>query len=109
MRDVRLLKLLARNLAIGSLVAVGTVGGLVASDAHGLRGLLARDNDPLVATLLLVFGFVITLGSAAMGAAIMSLQSTPPADRRGRAIRAPGAVLQPATARSRTHGRRAES
>lgn len=98
-----LLKLLLVNLAVGVLVAVGTVGGLLLSDAQGLRGLLMNDRDPVVGIVLLTFGFVITLGSAAMGAAIMTL---PRDGSGGRGRRDPVPAAEPALVRVAARGAR---
>lgn len=68
-----LLRLLAVNALSGSFVALVVVGGLFASNAGGLYDLVAGSSDPAVPVILLVFGFIITLGSAAMGTAVMML------------------------------------
>ncbi len=68
-----LLRLLAINVAIGAAVAVLMVGGLVVLNPFGLRDLVLADRSPVTALALLLFGFVITFGSAAMGSAIMTL------------------------------------
>ncbi|MDC7784997.1 hypothetical protein PQJ75_23415 [Rhodoplanes sp. TEM] len=68
-----LLRLLAINLAIGLVIAVLAVAGLLALDAHRLRSLILGDQSPVVAVGLLLFGFAITLGSWVMGSAIMRL------------------------------------
>jgi hypothetical protein len=68
-----LLQLLAVNLAIGASVALLMVGGLVSLNPFGLRDLILADRSPATALGLLLFGFVITFGSAAMGSAIMTL------------------------------------
>jgi hypothetical protein len=68
-----LFRLLAVNLAIGASVALLMVGGLVSLNAFGLRDLILADRSPTTAVGLLLFGFVITFGSAAMGSAIMTL------------------------------------
>lgn len=68
-----LLRLLAVNALSGSAVALVVVGGLFASNAGGLYDLVANASDPAVPVILLVFGFIITLGSAAMGTAVMML------------------------------------
>ena len=68
-----LFRLLAINLAIGVSVAVLLFGGLLALNPHGLRDLILADHSPLTALALLLFGFVITFGSVAMGTAIMAL------------------------------------
>jgi hypothetical protein len=68
-----LFRLLAVNLAIGASVALLMVGGLVALNPAGLRDLVLADRSPATALGLLLFGFVITFGSAAMGSAIMTL------------------------------------
>ena len=68
-----LLRLLLTNLAFGSLAAVLLVGGMLALDSQGLRTLILADQSPALAIGLLLFGFVITLGSAVMGTAIMAI------------------------------------
>ena len=68
-----LLRLLAINLGTGAGVALLSVGGLLALNPLNLRDLIFADRDGSVVTVLLVFDFVITLGSAAMGTAIMAL------------------------------------
>ena len=68
-----LLRLLAINLAIGAAAAVLLLGGLLALNPHGLRDLIAADSSPLTALGLLLFGFVVTFGSVAMGTAIMAI------------------------------------
>ncbi len=85
-----LLRLLAVNLAIGMSVAVLMVGGLVWLNPFGLRDLILADRSPATALSLLLFGFVITFGSAAMGTAIMTLVRS---DGRGGNAPAPAAPL----------------
>jgi hypothetical protein len=68
-----LFRLLAINLAIGVGLAVLLVGGLLALDPGGLRHLIFADRSPGTALGLLLFGFVVTFGSTAMGTAIMAL------------------------------------
>jgi len=68
-----LFRLLAINLAIGVSAAVLLLGGLLALNPHGLRDLILADRSPLVPVLLLLFGFVVTFGSVAMGTAIMAI------------------------------------
>jgi hypothetical protein len=68
-----LLRLLAVNLAVGASVALLMVSGLVLLNPSGLRDLILADRSPATALGLLLFGFVITFGSAAMGSAIMTL------------------------------------
>lgn len=79
---VPLFRLLAINLAIGISLALFLVGGLLWLDPGGLRHLILSDRSPGVALGLLVFGFVITFGSTAMGSAIMAagLRETKPED-----------------------------
>ena len=67
-----LARLLAINLAIGVALAVLLVGGLLLLNPGHLRDLILADRSPGVALGLLLFGFVITLGSTAMGTAIMA-------------------------------------
>ena len=70
---IPLFRLLAINLAIGGGLAVLLVGGLLAIDPGGLRHLIFADRSPATALGLLLFGFVVTFGSAAMGTAIMAM------------------------------------
>jgi hypothetical protein len=76
---VPLFRLLAINLAAGMAVAALLVGGLLALNPFGLRDLIFADASPGTALGLLLFGFVVTFGSAAMGTAIMAM-GRPPAD-----------------------------
>ncbi len=69
---VPLFRLLAINLAIGITVAALLVGGLLLLNPGGLRHLIFTDRSPWVAIGLLLFGFIVTFGSAAMGSAIMA-------------------------------------
>lgn len=69
---VPLFRLLAINLAIGITVAALLVGGLLLLNPGGIRHLIFTDRSPWVAIGLLLFGFVVTFGSAAMGSAIMA-------------------------------------
>jgi hypothetical protein len=70
-----LLRLLAINLAAGILVAALLLGGLLLVNPFELRHLIFADDSPGTAFGLLLFGFVITFGSAAMGTAIMAMGS----------------------------------
>ena len=77
LRRHRLLKYLAINGVIGVAIAVIAVGGLLALDVHGLRRLILGDASPVLTVLLLLFGFVVTFASVAMGTAIMMLGRPP--------------------------------
>jgi len=68
-----LIRLLAVNLAAGMAVAVLLLGGLIALNPQHLRDLMLADRSGAVALGLLLFGFVVTFGSLAMGSAIMAL------------------------------------
>jgi hypothetical protein len=67
-----LFRLLAINLAAGMAVAALLVGGLLLLNPFNLRDLIFADSSPGTALGLLLFGFVVTFGSAAMGTAIMA-------------------------------------
>ena len=71
-----LARLLAINLAIGMTLAALLVGGLLVLNPGGLRHLILADRSPGVALGLLFVGFVVTLGSTAMGTAIMAMGAT---------------------------------
>src|SRR5450631_1259628 len=68
-----LLRLLAINLAAGVTVAALLLGGLLALNPFGLRDLIFADRTPATALGLLLFGFIVTFGSTAMGTAIMAM------------------------------------
>ena len=68
-----LFRLLAINLAIGTMLAFFLVGGLLWLNPGGLRHLIFTDRSPGIALGLLLFGFIVTLGSTAMGSAIMAM------------------------------------
>ena len=69
---VPLFRLLAINLGVGVALAVLLVGGLLVLNPGELRHLIFTDRSPAVAIGLLLFGFVVTFGSAVMGSAIMA-------------------------------------
>ena len=68
-----LLRLLAINCLAGMFVAVLMVGGLLWTDTAHLWTLISTAHDPVVPIVLLFFGLMLTLGSVAMGTAIMAL------------------------------------
>ncbi len=79
-----LLRLLAVNLAIGATAAALLLGGLIALNPDRLRDLILADRSPATALGLLLFGFLITFGSVAMGTAIMAIGRGDDDDARGR-------------------------
>ena len=96
---VPLFRLLAINLAVGMTLAAFVVGGLLAINPGGLRDLIFADSSPGTALGLLLFGFVVTFGSAAMGTAIMAMgRAADDEERRG----PPKPVAPPAHAMART-------
>ncbi len=68
-----LLKLLMRHLVMGIAAGWVTLGMLLFINIGGLRTILFTSSDPILTLILLAFGFTITFGSLAMGAAIMTL------------------------------------
>jgi hypothetical protein len=80
---VPLFRLLAMNLAAGVAIAALMVGGLLALNPGGLRHLIFADASPSTALGLLLFGFVVTFGSAAMGTAIMAMGRAADDKQRG--------------------------
>jgi hypothetical protein len=95
---VPLFRLLAINLAAGVTLAVLLVGGLLWANPGGLRHLIFADSSPGTALGLLLFGFVVTFGSTAMGTAIMAMGRAADRDRRGGR---PEPAAQPAHAMAR--------
>ena len=68
-----LLKLLVRHLVMGIAAGWVTLGMLLFVNIGGLRTILFASSDPILALILLAFGFTVTFGSLAMGVAIMTL------------------------------------
>ena len=66
-------RLLAINWAIGAFASVLVLCGLLWFDTANLRSLIFNSDDPVLPIVLLLFGLMVTLCSAAMGAAIMAL------------------------------------
>ena len=81
---VPLFRLLAINLAIGTALAVLLVGGLLLFNPARLRDLILADSSPGIALGLLLFGFIVTFGSTAMGTAIMAIGQRQAVDDRPR-------------------------
>jgi hypothetical protein len=81
--SVPLFRLLGINLAVGMTVAALLVGGLLMLNPFNLRDLIFADSSPGTALGLLLFGFVVTFGSAAMGTAIMATGTPRRADDAG--------------------------
>ena len=73
-----LYRLLLINLAAGLAAATMLFGGLLLLNPSNLRDLILSDRSPEIALALLLFGFLITFGSAAMGTAIMMIGRRPP-------------------------------
>ena len=93
-----LFRLLAINLAAGIALAALVVGGLLALNPGGLRHLIFADSSPGTALGLLLFGFVVTFGSTAMGTAIMAMgRAADDEKRRG----PPAPIARPARAMAR--------
>ena len=70
-----LIRLLAVNLAGGFAAALLMLGGLLALNPGNLRALILADRMGVIALGLLLFGLTVTLGSVAMGSAVMMLGS----------------------------------
>ncbi len=79
-----LLRLLAINLAIGATAAALLLVGLIVLNPDRLRDLILADRSPATALGLLLFGFLITFGSVAMGTAIMAIGPGGDGGARGR-------------------------
>src|SRR3974390_3491386 len=96
-----LFRLLAINLAAGAALAILLVGGLLWLDPGGLRHLIFTDRSPGLALGLLLFGFMVTFASTAMGSAIMALGGRETEDD---APRGPPRLPAPKTGRAKRSG-----
>ena len=103
-----LLRLLAINCAIGIVVALLALGGMLMLNGQ-LRGLIFSDQSPAVALALLGGGLIVTFASVAMGTAIMRLggeEGAPPPPGGGgvrRVVPAPSMRAIPAHVPARHH------
>ena len=75
LRDDPLLRLLGINWLIGAAVAAALAAVVLITDTARLRTLMFASGEPWIPILLLFFGFMVTMCSVAMGAAIMFLPS----------------------------------
>lgn len=99
-----LFRLLAINLAAGICLAVLLLGGLLWINPGHLRELIFADGSPGTALGLLLFGFVVTFGSATMGSAIMAMGTDLTGGDRGKRMPA-GLIPQPIPIRSESAAR----
>jgi hypothetical protein len=77
-------RLLVINLLSGAAIGLVFVAGLLWTDAYGLRGLIMRDSEGIVALIVLCAGCIITASSVVAGSAIMmSRKSRDDDDDRG--------------------------
>jgi len=106
--SVPLFRLLAINLAAGIALAALLVGGLLALDPFNLRDLILADRAPGTALGLLLFGFIVTFGSTAMGTAIMMAGAPQVEDEgpRGPPRLVPQRPSEPTARASRQHEHR---
>jgi hypothetical protein len=89
-----LIRLLAVNCTVGVGAALLMLGGLMALNPGNLRALILADRAGFVALGLLLFGLVVTFGSVAMGAAIMTLGMERDSGSGGRKTEAIGAQVR---------------
>jgi hypothetical protein len=75
-----LVRFLLRHAAIGFMIAVAFVGGMVWFDLGGLRGLARASVSGPLALALLTFAIGMTFSSVQMGFAVMLLGAIPDGD-----------------------------
>lgn len=83
LRDEPLLRLLVVNWLIGAGVAAALTAVVLVTDTAHLRTLILSSNEPWIGLILLVFGFMVTMCSVAMGTAIMMLPRDDDDDKHG--------------------------
>ena len=69
----RVHKLLLRNCIKGVAFGWGLLALGLAFNVMGMRSLILSSSDTVLATFLLMVGFAITFGNAAMGHAVMKM------------------------------------
>ncbi|MGX1099319.1 hypothetical protein [Amorphus sp. MBR-141] len=99
----QLVRFLVRHWLVGAGATVVIVATLFAADIGGLRGLVMSTQHPVLPVAMLFCGFLVTLTSASMGAALMSLgDDRAPKGPRGRGLFAqPELIPIPVRARRR--------
>jgi len=107
-----LLRFLLHHCLIGIASGWLVLGGLLASNAMGLRDLIFTSNHWLEAMVLLLVFFAITFGSLAMGTGVMMMSDTDEGPKKPRRIRLGdrlgtrwGLQLAPAKVQNKRHKR----
>lgn len=97
-----LLRLLAVNCAIGMMLGALLVGGIMYFDSAGIRTMIMRDAEGLIAAAALLVAFMTMGGSIMMGTAVMTWRHEDSGPRGGKRLRAGSDVsLAPVRAVSR--------
>lgn len=99
----QLVRFLVRHWLVGAGATVVVVATILAADLGGIRGLVTGAQQPLLPLAMLFFGFLVTLTSASMGAALMSLgdDGAPRGPKRRGLFARPELVPIPVRARRR--------
>jgi len=104
----RLVRLYIVNVAIGFLIALAFVAGLVVFDVAGLRGLSATADGPLALVLLWFFNGIVFAGVQFAVAIMMMAEDTGPRGGRRRPLRLFRAPFAPQPARIRAEAHTAQ-
>ena len=96
----RLVRFVLRNAAIGIAVGWLLLGMLLWSDIGGLYSLMAHSRFGHVALFLLMGGFAITFGAAAVSSAVLLGHEFGEDDTPDNASKAPVTELKPALAKA---------
>ncbi|MEQ1714492.1 MAG: hypothetical protein ABL907_00675 [Hyphomicrobium sp.] len=78
----RLITFLGLHMALGMAAGVAFSALVLMANVSGLRDLIANSSEPYLVLALLYAMNALTFSSAAMGIAVMTLPSGPPADMR---------------------------
>jgi hypothetical protein len=83
-----LIRMLFLNWLIGAAAALLMLAGLFATNAAHLRDLIATSDSPILTSVLLLAGLLVTFCSVAMGGAIMTMGDNRDDGRGGRGAEA---------------------
>ncbi len=69
----KMVKFLLENAVVGIVAGWVLLAFLLGSDSYGIGTVVFASANPVLPVFLLMFGFAVTFGSAAMGIAMMTL------------------------------------
>ncbi len=95
----RLVRFILRNIALGTTVGWALLAGILYSDLGGLYSMISHSSYGFAAIFLLMGGFAVTFGPAAVASAVLMGHEFKEDDDLDSASKAPVTPLKPAHAK----------